>query len=255
MIFVKLEIPFGTVALAFLMLAFGLTPAQGAVSYIGDGAAFGAGQPAGTGARADFIFPLSYLFSNEVVGVSFTAGSAMQITLTSVNLLAQDAGSLTPFVARYNGGSASNAGSYTLLAKGDVLSIPAGSSSGVLFNGQFTVSGVNPTLSLNAGDTIVAGLFQTTSIVVFSFTAQSATNDRIWQTNVTSGVNPGQTLTGGGDGFNFNLTYFYDIGFTQVSQVPEPNSVILMSTMLLAIAFVRRKRIAWGLSPGARTNR
>lgn len=220
----------------FAMLAFGLMPAEAGTIFIGDGAAFGTALPAGAGTRADSLNPLSYIFSTEVAGVSFTAVSDMQIMLTSVNLLAQSAGSLTPFVAVYNGGSAANAGSYTLLAEGDVLSIPSGSSSGVLFNGQFTVGGVNPILTLAANETIVAGLFQSSQIVVFSNTTQSAVNDRIWQANVTNGVSPGQTLTGGNDGFNFNETYFYDIGFQQVEGAPEPGSLTLLAIGAIGLA-------------------
>jgi hypothetical protein len=212
-----------TEGLCLLGLAtLSLAPAEAATIFIGDGAAFGAALPAGTGTRADTLSPLSYLLSPEV-GVSFTAPAATQIMLSSVNLLVQNAGSLTPFVAEFNGGSPSNAGSYTLPALGDALAIPGGSASGALFNGLFTVGGVNPILNLQANDTIIAGSFQSSRTVVFSATSQSSTNDRIWQANIINGVSPGQTLTGGGDGFNLNATYH--VGFQP--SAPEPGTLAL----------------------------
>ena len=66
-----------------LTLVSALTSAQATTIFIGDGAAFGAAQPAGTGSRADQLSPLSYIFSSEVAGVSFTASSA-SVVLTYV---------------------------------------------------------------------------------------------------------------------------------------------------------------------------
>src|SRR5437870_1642099 len=104
-----------------LLLAAGLILAAAAPAsadtFIGDAAAFGTALPAGTGTRADSNAPLSYVYSPEVPGVAFTSPSTMMITLTTVNLLNQDAGMLTPFVARYTGGPTTLSSSYILLAK------------------------------------------------------------------------------------------------------------------------------------------
>jgi hypothetical protein len=56
------------------------------------------------------------------------------------------------------------------IAEGGVLSIPSGNSSQVLFNGEFPVGRVNPVLSLQANETIIAGLFQSSQIAVVAYT-------------------------------------------------------------------------------------
>ena len=219
----------------------------GTLTYIGDAAAFGSALFPGSGARADLLSPLSYIFSNDVAGVFYTVPSTGQIQIDTVNLLAQTAGSVTPFVAIYNSGSKSNAADYTLLSVGDTLAIPTGSTSGVLVNDQFTVGGVNPIVNVTAGEILVAGFFQTNTTVVFENTAQSATNDRIWQTNIVNGVSPGGTLTGGADGFNFNLTYGFDIGFQQSAAAPEPAGLSIVGLGLLSLMIWRRRleRFIW----------
>jgi hypothetical protein len=122
---------------------------------------------------------------------------------------------------------------------GDTLSILAGNASGVLVNDQFTVGGVNPTVNVSAGQILVAGFFQTNTTVVFGSTTQSAVNDRIWGTNVVNGVSPGGALTGGGDSFNFNLTYGFDIGFQ--SAAPEPAGWTIAGLGLLGIVLWRQR--------------
>jgi hypothetical protein len=62
---------------------------------------------------------------------------------------------------------------------------------------------------------------------------------------------------------HINALQFSDTGYTGnqdglvsfTAAVPEPNSVILMSTALLAVAWVARRRNARGRSPATRTNR
>lgn len=222
-----------------LLMALAAIPARAGTVYVGDAALLGSTLPAGTGTRADTINGLSYIYSDEVSGVAYTATSNEQIEITSVNFLGQNAGSLTPFLALYEGGATNSSSNYKLLAKGDTLTVPAGSSSGVLFNDQFTVGGVNPIVSLQAGQTVVAGLFETTGIVVFSSTTQSATNDRIWGGNIVNGKSAGNTLSSGNSSYNFNETYFYDIGFVDVS-APEPGSLALLGAGLGAILLRRR---------------
>jgi hypothetical protein len=230
--------------LALVFLSFIATPriAGAGTIYIGDGASSGSALPAGSGSRADALPGLSYIFSGEVAGVAYTVPLDALITIESVNLLGQNAGSVTPFVVIYNGGDSSNANDYTLLSLGDTLSIPSGSASGTLFNESFLVSGVNPTVSVEAGDVLVAGLYETNQTVVFSSTAQSAANDRIWQEDIVNGLSSGQTLGAGGAGFNFNLTYGYDIGFEvgPASDVPEPGPLALVSIGLCGLAVFRR---------------
>lgn len=233
-------------AIACVAASFCLTaPAAHAVTYIGDAAAFGTAVPVGPASgndRADSITVLSYINSIEMPGTFYTAPVNQTIQLVEVNYGAQAAGSLVPFVARYNGGATNNANNYTLLAKGDTLTSPGtGIATGTLANQAFTVAGVNPMLNLLAGETIVAGWFQNNTIVVFDFTTATV-NDRIWASNIVGAVSPGSNFTAGNSGFNFDEAYRFNIGFNVLAAAPEPATLGLVA--LGGIALLRRRRSA-----------
>ena len=189
---------------------------------IGDDAPFGQNLPVGTGSgndRSDTITSLTYIYPDN----AFTAPSTQQIKVTEVNLVSQFAGTgLIPFLALWTGpgavGSASNAalragGNYTLLLTGDPVSVSAG-----LNNLAFTVSGVNPVVTLNAGDQLVMGHHQPTRMVMLDFSSPVPPTDPLgdWieRGNAIPGSS-GSTFAGAGnaDFFFINIHYRINVCF------------------------------------------
>lgn len=161
--------------------------------------------------RSDFIPSLTYIWANN----AYTAQAAENLTLYEVNAVIHFDGDITPFVARYNGGPANLGTSYEILLVGDVVSVTGGTT---LNNVQFTVGGENPTVCLEAGETIVAGVYQTGRQVYIEFAGGCTANgpgdwirtDNRIPTNTCGNFEDAQ--------FFFNGTnYRYNIGFETAS--------------------------------------
>lgn len=100
-----------------------------AESYIGPAARFGTAIPVGVGsgnARADTIPSLTYLYT----GAGATFVTATTVRVNQVNLAVQDAGTVTPFLAKYTGGLLTSGADFTLLLTGDAFTVAAGNSFG-----------------------------------------------------------------------------------------------------------------------------
>jgi hypothetical protein len=213
--------------------------AQAASLYIGDDAAEGSAVTSGGGSQADTANPLTYAFTGT--GSSYIAANSQTIKLTEVNFFADEGpGNLTPFVAAYSGSGNNLGASYTVLAIGDPIAVTGstfGSTGNVRENRAFTVGGVNPQITLNAGQTLVAGLYQTTRIVLVSSTAGS-NNDYI-NNGSSLPASTGNTLTSDSD-YNLNRTMRYNIGF---DVVPEPSALMLGAVVTGLLALKRRRRV------------
>ena len=199
--------------------------------YVGPAESFGTAVPSGPGSnneRADTISSLTYIFPIE----SYTVSMPGSIRLTEVNLSNQDTGTITPFLAKYNGGQPQEGSSFNLLVVGDSFTVPAGNSQGVLVNAQFLVGGVNPTISVSTGDVLVAGLYQSDQNVVFEMTGATS-GAYIRRGNVIPAA-LGDNFNGGADFYVSTQFYRYNIGFESLS-VPEPSSLALCVTGFAAL--------------------
>jgi hypothetical protein len=197
-----------------------------ATTYVGPSASYGSAVPAGDDSgnqRADYGYPLTYIFA----GGAYTAPAAETIQPTEVNFVDQGAGSITPFIALYDGGTATAGSSYTLLAQGDAVAVSE--SDGGLESISFANSGVNPSVSLASGDIVVAGVYQTGQNV--EFYSNSGPIALIWGGNDLPAI--GNAFAGspcciyGADPGTYPADYRYDIGFN-VTAVPEPFTWALM---------------------------
>lgn len=222
--------------LAAAMVVFTVCNFANAITYIGHSATFGQGLPTTGNARADNIASLTYIFTQD----DYQAAANEQIKLTEVNLVNQDAGTITPFVAVYDGVGSLNAGSsYSLLVVGDSFDVTPNS----LVNEAFLVGGANPMININAGDILVAGAFQSARNIVF---ANDATPGPTWiERNNAIPPSLGDTFAAAGnaDFFFGSQHYRYNIGFELVTAVPEPTTATL-GLIGLAGLIVRRRRAA-----------
>jgi hypothetical protein len=212
-------------------------PATAATIYLGPSASFGAAVPAGSGSgnqRADTTTSLTYIFTTG----SYTAASAIQVQPASFYLANQDAGSITPFIAEFLGGTVNSGLRYKVLAKGDAVSVAAGNAQGVLRTGNFTVGGNPVTLALTTGQTIVAGLYQTTRNVVFA--GGSNVGTLIYTGNVIPAV--GSAFPANPNFYFTTQNYRFDLALTTVTRAPQPASAALIGVGLAALASGTRLR-------------
>lgn len=212
-------------------------PAVAAPIYIGDAAFQGLAVSSNGGTQADTLNPLTYAFTAPAN--VYTAPSAQSVTLTEVNFISDEGGgTLKPFVAKYNGGNNQQGASYTVLSIGDPITPPAGAfgGGGTLVNAQFKVGGVNPSVSLNAGDVLVAGFEQSSRIVLVG-TGTTGVADYIANAD-TVPASTGQPLSGNG-GFAFDRTMSFNVGLN----VPEPSAAAAAGVAGLLVLGRRTRKI------------
>ncbi len=235
--------------IVFGCLSLSATVAHATEIYVGPAASFGTAVPAGAGSnnqRADTIASLTYIYYDGI----YTAPTAQTIVVNQVDLANQSDGTITPFLARYTGGSTSSGASYKLLVTGDTFSVTGGGTLGALVNAAFTVSGINPTISLAAGDVIVAGLYQSSTNVVFAPGTSAALIDR----NDTIPGSVGSAFPSGSNFFFNGLAYRFNIGFSVggSSSVPEPAGLAIMATGIAGLAYAARRRRGTEVTPSTR---
>ncbi len=208
----------GVVVLALVALAaFAASQVQGATVYIGDAATQGMAVTSGGGPRADTVSALTYALHTGSPTI-YTAPANQQLKLTEVNFFADLSGTMTPFVARFLGGSTQTGTNYQVLAKGDSLVVVSsdaamGPSAGDhLENRAFTVTGVNPVINVNAGDQIVAGWYQQGNIVYIGGGGTQGAGDYIRSGDSLSGAAIGGPLTANSN-YNFDRRMQFNIGF------------------------------------------
>lgn len=217
---------------AAVVLAIGLaggSPAVG-MTYIGDAASQGKNLERKGGPRADTFIPLTY--ASTAPTNMYTAPASEQIRLEEVNFFADRSGTVTPYVARYNGLDNRKGVNYTVLARGDPIAVRSsddrlGPSAGDhLVNAKFTVAGLHPVLRLGAGDTLVAGWLQSSQVVYISGFPGSGVGDYIaWGDALPASAGHPLRLN---DDFGLqDKTMQFNIGFTHA--VPEPTTFVLFA--------------------------
>ena len=91
------------------------------------------------------------------------SGGAEMFEIASVNFWADAEGDVTPFLATYNGNGIELASNYVVLAVGDPITATAAA----LNNAEFTVDGAAADITVEDGETVVAGFHQTARVVPF----------------------------------------------------------------------------------------
>ncbi|HEY0010017.1 MAG TPA: PEP-CTERM sorting domain-containing protein [Tepidisphaeraceae bacterium] len=224
------------------VLAIAPLAAPAAEVYIGDNAAAGTAITNGNG--QDTAPTVTYAFVNtNGPSASYTALANTTIKLTEVNFFkSTSTGTLRPYVARYTGDLSNNSvntgTNYTVLAIGDAFSFATDAVSSVR-NLSFTVDGVNPELTLNAGDVLVAGYLNSVSAGVVRMNT-AATGNAIDYTALVNTLpstvpNP---LTASAS-LTLNRTLQYNVGF---NVVPEPSMLGGLGLVGLALVSRRQRR-------------
>jgi hypothetical protein len=121
------------------------------------------------------------------------SGIAQKARLIEVNFWAINPGTITPFVAKFNGGNGARGDSYDVVAVGDPIEAAFG-----LNNASFTIGGENPVLDIAIGDVLVGGFHQVglDGVVTWERGRQSEREeDYIARNNVIPNTPPGGPLT------------------------------------------------------------
>jgi hypothetical protein len=153
------------------------------------------------------------------------SGAAVNLTVTGVNFWADAGGTVTPFVALYDGGSNASASSYSILLKGD----PIPADPGQLNNAGFTSAGGNPDITLAPGQTVVAGFHQTTGIVPFG---GGGDGDFIQTGNVLPGSFPNPPIADA-NWSTLGRTYAFNITLEEAEAPLPPTEIALDNISLL----------------------
>lgn len=176
------------------------TASQAAVSYIGDGAAEGQDVTAGTegpdGANGGNI---TYAFSADTF--ENDTGAPLSLRLEEVNFWANNPGTLTPFVAIYNGLGYGDGANFEILAVGDPIDGTMGAN-----NAEFTVDGVKPTVSLGDGEELAAGFHQTAGMVPWA----DGTPDYLKENDIIPAI--GGNLPGNTSWTDLARVYRFNVG-------------------------------------------
>ncbi|MFT5857650.1 MAG: hypothetical protein ACI8XO_004912, partial [Verrucomicrobiales bacterium] len=215
-------------SLAFILCAICPWSAPAVAIYIGDDAAqatsvtdLGTVDSANSG-------NITYFFTSDVY--TNNSGGAVDLKVTKVNFWADGSGTLTPFVAIYNGGSLASANSYSILAKSDPISATPGQANSV----SFDVGGSNPTITVGAGETVVAGFHQTAGIVPFGGGGDA---DFIQSNNLIPATLPNPP-TANAEWSTLGRTYAFNIALDEPENPLAPTDIGLSNNELLPGAAV-----------------
>lgn len=223
------------------IFATSTAPAQTTV-FIGDAASQGVGVtdqqiPDNSNAGA-----FTYAFPNS--GYTNSTGGPVSVTIDSINFWSEyGTGNVTPFFALYSGSNIGLATNYSVISTGSPIS---GATVG-LHQADYTPSLGSGTFNLDAGQTLIAGFFQDSSVVpyfnalgdadyLFNNTAGSAASAGTGYTLPASVPNP---LTANASYGTLTRTYAYNAELT-VTPVPEPSAPAL--ALLTGLTFLRRRK-------------
>lgn len=214
----------------------GIATSSAASLYIGDASPEGQAVSAGTtgpdGANGGLV---TYAFFSAEDGYTNSSGGPQSLQITEANFNSNGGGTLTPFVATLVGGGAAGA-DYNVLAVGDGIAGVAG-----LNNASFQVGGLNPTVTLNNGETLIAGFFQGAAMIKWNDGGDDG--DYLSQGGVGGNTIPaGGTgaLAGNANWSTLDREYRFNVG---MDVVPEPSvPVVLIPAAFLALLSRRRRK-------------
>jgi lysophospholipase L1-like esterase len=179
---------------------------QAATLYMGDAASEGMTLAAPT--DTSYSIGLLTIVMHTGSPVIYTSPITQNLKLTQVNFYAHLSGTLTPFVASFSGDPTAGS-AYKILAIGDPISTPGGT---ILVNAAFTVSGSNPTISVQSGDKLVAGFLEQGRVVYTDLVGATGVGDYIYNGNSLTGQSVNGPLSANST-FNFDKKMKFNIGF------------------------------------------
>jgi len=230
-----------------------LSISDAATIYIGDSAS--QGQVLSVGTNVDTVTTVTYAsVATSGMAQRYTATVTTTIQLTEFNFYrraipadtgAPVTGSVTPFVAIYTGdltnASVNNGANYTVLSIGNSFSFGGGTTGLAAGVENLLFTGVNTVITLNAGQTLVAGFLNTGIAGLVTFVEGAGNTQNAIDYTPLSNALPGSTpnsLTAN-PSLTLNRTQKYNIGFVII---PEPSAFFLSLTGLGMLALRRRVR-------------
>ena len=163
------------------------------------------------------------------------SGGSEEFDIVEVNFWADGEGDVTPYVATYNGNGYDLGGNFMILAVGDA--IPA--TAAALNNAEFTVGGEPATITVDDGETVIAGFHQTAGVVPFSQIGDTDA-DFIAGNNLIGGVGDG--LSGDAQWSSLNRTYAFDIALERANTQPFEIVSIDADTAVSSVTVTWRSR-------------
>lgn len=227
-------------AVLALVFGFPLQLSMADVIYIGDDAAKGTAvtQPDNVADTASTpAGNITYAFSADAI--TNNSGLPQDWTAKEVNFWGfEDGHTVTPFLAIYNGAGTGAGANFNVISVGEPLTSVAGQPN----NLAFTVGGMNPTVTLNDGETLIAGFHQSGRAIPFGNGGDgdylSANPSRIPATLPN-------TLTGNPNWSTLGRTYAFNVGLEEGAVIPEPSSAALLLAAFFSLSglgLMRRRR-------------
>ena len=225
-------------SLAMLVAMLGALSAHAETIYIGDDAVKGTAVTQPDNVADTASTPpgnITYAFSADAI--TNNSGIAQQWTATEVNFWGfEDGHTVTPYLALYNGAGTGAGANFNVISVGDPLTSTVGAN-----NLAFTVDGANPTVTVNDGETLIAGFHQSGRAIPFG---DGGDGDYLSANpNKIPGTLP-NTLTGNPTWSNLGRTYAFNVGIE--AAIPEPSSLALLLIAaifsLSGMGLMRRRR-------------
>ncbi|MFT4548727.1 MAG: hypothetical protein ACI9MB_002680 [Verrucomicrobiales bacterium] len=166
-----------------------------------------------------------------------SSGGPEMFEIARVNFWADGAGDVTPFLTLYNGLGVAPAANYTILAIGDVITATPGE----VNNSDFTVGGQPASITLESGQTMLAGFHQTAGVVPFG---QPADADADF-------LATGQTIGAAGSPFFEDANWSTLIRTYAFNIALEPSSSVSFAIVDIDLNLaLSTATVTWNSSPG-----